>query len=156
MLGPCTVSSSSRKPAQDKFKVASRANAPRSGHDKQADPFDERRPKDPRRAREEGALAVELDHPSCEPHPRECGWTQGRRTSSVFRIARHYHDGALLPRPAAAGPCCGEAACEPDLSCDPVLAWQADARKTRILSWLQGRAELSVAHQGYRRCRLLY
>ena len=111
---------------------------------------------DSRRAGEEGALALELDHPSRQPHPRERRRAEGRRASGLVRLARHHHDGALFPRAAPAGPRRREAACEPELPRDPVSARQADAREARSVPRLQGRAELSVAHQGCRRRRFLH
>ena len=58
-------------------------------------------------------------------------------------------------RAAAAGPRRGQAARLADLPRDPVSARQADPREAGELPRLQGRAELSLAHQGHRRRRLL-
>ena len=54
-----------------------------------------------------------------------------------------------------AGPGRGEAARQPDLPRDPVSVRPADAREAGELPRLQGRAVLSVAHQGHRRRRFL-
>ena len=58
--------------------------------------------------------------------------------------------------PAAAGPRRGQAARLAELPRHPVSARQADAREARKLPRLQGRAVLSVAHQGHRRRRFLH
>ena len=86
------------------------------------------------RTREEGALALELDHPSRQSSAREHRRAEGRRASGLVRLARRHHDGALFPRAAPAGPRRGEAACEPELPRDPVSARQADAREARSAS----------------------
>ena len=57
---------------------------------------------------------------------------------------------------AAAGPRRGQAARLAELPCHPVSARQADPREARRLPRLQGRAVLSVAHQGRRRRRFLH
>ena len=69
---------------------------------------------------------------------------------ATIMTALYFH--ALRP----AGPRRGQAACQPELPRDPVSARQADAREARSLSRLQGRAELSVAHQGHRRRGFLH
>ena len=57
---------------------------------------------------------------------------------------------------AAGGPGGGEAACEPDLPRHPVSARPPDAREAGEFPRLQGRAILSLAHQGRRRRRFLH
>ena len=103
----------------------------------------------------QGALARELDDPQRQSSARQWRRPEGRRPPGLVRLARHHHDRALFRRAAAAGPRRGEAACQPDLPRHPVSARQADAREAGGLPRLQGRAELSLAHQGRRRRRFL-
>ncbi len=114
-----------------------------------------RRARDSERARKEGAVAGELDHPSRQPRARERRRPEGRRAPGLIGLARHHHDGALFQGAAPAGPRRRQAACEPDLPRHPIPARPPDPRQARGFPRLQGRAELSVAHQGYRRRRLL-
>ncbi len=107
------------------------------------------------RAGTQGAVAVVLDHPPRQPHPAQCRRLEGRRPSGVFRLARHHHVGALFLGAAAAGPRRGQAACEPGVSRDPVSVRAPDPREAGEFPRLQGRAILSVAHQGHRRRRFL-
>src|SRR5262249_18392305 len=100
----------------------------RTAHDKTAETLG-RRSEDSRRARKEGPLAFELDHPSCEPPSREQRRAEGRRPPGLIRLARRDHDGALFPCAAAAGSRRGEAARVAELPCDPVPARQTDARE---------------------------
>ena len=100
-----------------------------------------RRSRHPRRARAQGAVAGELDHPQRQPSARERRRAEGRRPPGVVRLARHHHDGALFPRAAAAGPRRGQAARLAELPRHPVSARQADPREARRLPRLQGRAE---------------
>ena len=52
----------------------------------------------------QGALAVVVDDPQRQPHPRERRRAEGRRPPGLLRLARHDHDGALLRRaPAETG-----------------------------------------------------
>ena len=108
------------------------------------------------RARKEGAVARELDHPPRQSSAREHRRPEGRRPSGLLGVARHHHDRALFPRAASAGSRGGQAACEPDLSRHPISARPAEPAEARGLPRLQGRAELSLAHQGHRRRRLLH
>src|SRR6516164_5047610 len=110
----------------------------------------------PGRAREEGAVARELDHPPRQSPARERRWREGRRASGLVGLARHHHDRALFPRAAPARSRGRQAACEPDLPRHPISARPPEPAKTRGLSRLQGRTELSLAQQGYRRRRLFH
>ena len=101
-------------------------------------------------------MARELDHPSRQSPAREQRRPEGRRPSGLLGVARHHHDRALFPRAASAGSGRGQAACEPDLSRHPISVRPPDTAEARGLSRLQGRAELSLAHQGHRRRRLLH
>ena len=107
------------------------------------------------RAGAQGAVAVVVDHPSRQPHPAQYRRAQGRRPSGVLRLARDHHVGAVFLRAAAGGSRRGEAACEPGVSRHPVSVRAADPREAGRFSRLQGRAILSVAHQGHRRRRFL-
>ncbi len=127
----------------------------RCGHDQGKRTNSASRTRNPARAGAEGAVAGELDHSSRQSRARECRRAQGRRTSGFIGLARHHHDGALFSRAAPAGPRGGEAACEPELSRHPVSARKTEPAEARELSRLQGRAELSLAHQGCRRRRFL-
>ena len=108
------------------------------------------------RAGPQGSLAVVVDHPPRQPYPAQCRRVEGRRPSGFFGVARQYHVGAVLLGAAAAGPRRGEAACEPGVPCHPVSVRAPDPRQTGKFPRLQGRAILSVAHQGCRRCRFLH
>ena len=110
----------------------------------------------PRRARAQGAVAGELDHPQRQPSAREHRRLEGRRPPGLFGLARHHHDRALFPCAAAAGPGGGQAACLAGVSRDPVSARPPDAGAAGAFPRLQGRAELSLAHQGCRRRRFLH
>ena len=57
----------------------------------------------PRRTREKSSLALELDDPSRQSHPRKHRRAEGRRPPGVLRLARRDHDGALFPCAAPAG-----------------------------------------------------
>ena len=101
-------------------------------------------------------MAGELDDPSRQLRPRKCRRAEGRGPSGVFRFAGDDHDGAVLPYLAPAGSRRGQAARLADLPRDPVSAGPADAGESRSVPRLQGRAELSVAHQGRRWRGLLH
>ena len=88
------------------------------------------RTRHPARARDEGALARDLDHPPRQSSARERRRPEGRRPPGLVGLARHHHDGALFPRAAAAGPRRGEAAREPDLPRHPVSARPPDAARS--------------------------
>ena len=107
------------------------------------------------RTRKEGAVAVVVDDPQRQPHPGERRRPQGRRSPGLLGFARDGDDGALLRGAPARGPRRGQAACEPGLPRDPVPPRQPEPGEARELPRLQGRAELSLAHQGRRRRRLL-
>ena len=115
-----------------------------------------RRARHPARARAQGAVARELDHPPRQSPARERRRREGRRPPGLVVLARHHHDRALFPGAASAGPGGGQAACEPDLSRHPVSARPPEPAEARGLSRLQGRAELSLAHQGRGRRRFLH
>ncbi len=97
-----------------------------------------------------------MDHPSRQPHPAQCRRSEGRRPSGLLGLARHHHVGAVFLGAAAAGPRRGEAACKPGVSRHPVSVRAPDPRQAGEFSRLQGRAVLSVAHQGHRRRRFLH
>ena len=103
-----------------------------------------------------GVVAVVLDDPSRQPHQAQQRRPQGRRPSGVVRLARHHHVGAVFLRAAPRGPRRGEAACEPGVPRDPVSVRPAEPRQAGEFSRLQGRAVLSLAHQGHRRRRFLH
>src|SRR5215472_10477289 len=67
---------------------------------KRQDQAERERARDPGRAREEGVVACELDHPPRQPPARERRWREGRRASGLLGLARHHHDRALFPRAA--------------------------------------------------------
>ncbi len=100
-------------------------------------------------------MAVVVDDPQRQPSPREPGRPQGRRTPGVIGFACYGDDRALLRHAPPRGPGGGEAACEPGVPRHPVPPRQPDPREAREFPWLQGRAELPLAHQGRRRRRLL-
>ncbi len=100
-------------------------------------------------------MARELDHPPRQPSARERRRREGRRTPGLVGFARHHHDRALFPCAAPARPGRSQAARKPDLSRDRISARPADPAEARGLSRLQGRAELSLAQQGYGRRRFL-
>ena len=114
------------------------------------------RPPHPHRARAQDAVARVLDDPSRQSCPREWRRGESRRASGILRLARHHHDRALFPHAAAGRPRRGQAACGAEFSRHSISARPADPRKARTLPRLQGRAILSVAHQGHRRRRFLH
>ena len=101
-------------------------------------------------------MAGELDHPQRQPSARERRRPEGRRPPGLVGLARHHHDRALFRRAAAGRPRRGQAARLADLPRHPISARQADARTAGGFPRLQGRAELSFAHQGRRRRRFLH
>src|SRR3954471_20014237 len=70
---------------------------------------------DSRRTGEESSLALELDDPSRQPHPRGKRCAESRWAPGLLRLARRHHDGALFPCAAAAGPRRRKAACLTEL-----------------------------------------
>ena len=97
-----------------------------------------------------------MDHPSRQPCAALDRRAEGRRPPGLVGLARQHHVGALLLGAASTGPRRGEAACEPGVPRDPVSVRPPDPRQAGEFPRLQGRAVLSVAHQGHRRRRLLH
>jgi hypothetical protein len=101
-------------------------------------------------------VAFLLDDPQRQPSAPEPRWAQGRRPPGVKRVGRDLDDGALSRRAAPAGPGGGEAACKPRLPRHRILAGPPVAGQAAILPGTGRRPILSLAHQGWRRCRLLH
>ena len=108
------------------------------------------------RAGAQSLVAVVVDHPPRQSHSAQCRRPQGRRPSGLLGLARHHHVGAVFRRLEAAGPCRGQAACEPGVSRHPVSVRTPDPRQARKFSRLQRRPVVSVTHQGHRRRRFLH
>ena len=85
---------------------------------------------DPRGA---AALAVGLDHPPRQPHPRERRRAEGRRAPGELRLDDRDHGRALFPCARAERPGRGQAARRAGAARDPLSARIADAaRRWRI------------------------
>src|ERR1700686_4340112 len=100
------------------------------------------------RAGTQSVVAVVVDDPSRQPRQAQYRRLEGRRPSGLLGLARQYHVGAVFLGAATAGPRRGEAACEPGVPRHPVSVRAPDPRQAGEFSRLQGRAILSVAHQG--------
>ena len=108
------------------------------------------------RVRAEDPLARELDDPQRQSRSGQQRRDEGRRASGVLGLPFHHHDGLVSGRFEARGQGRGEAPCEPDLPRHPISARPPDAGEAREFPRLQGRAILSLAHQGRRRCGFLH
>ena len=108
------------------------------------------------RAGAQGAVALHLHDPSCQPRGGPRRRAEGRRAPGVLRLARDADDGPLLPCAAAGGSHRGQAACEPGVPRHPVPARQPEARQAAELPCLRRRAVLSLAHQGQGRRGFLH
>jgi hypothetical protein len=108
------------------------------------------------RAGPQSAVAVVLDHPSRQPCQAQCRRPEDRRPPGFVGVARQYHVGFVFLGAETGRPRRGQAACQPGFSRHPVSVRASDPREAGRLSRLQGRAILSIAHQGCRRRRFLH
>src|ERR1700722_9663927 len=108
------------------------------------------------RAGAQGALALDLDDPSRQPHPREPRRAEGGRAPGELRLGGHAADRALLPCAQARRPRRGQAARGAGLPRHPVSARAAKPRGAREFPRLRRRAILSLAHQGQDRGGFLH
>ena len=89
-------------------------------------------------ARAQGALAVELHDPPCQPRGRSRRRPEGGRAPGLLGLARHADDGALFPHPAPRGSGGRQAACQPGVPRHPVPARQPEPRQAAEFPRLRG------------------